>query len=1553
MSASDALVVGEAWISEHYFTTDAKNESFQSEVLKRRKVWDAEADEKRPTTRSRFTESRARLEAELAELGGYLERQSDEENAWASRPALTADERAAMRDLSAAVQDRLLDVLGLVEGHSLVLSTDGPLTRVAAVGMTDAAPLVVVRAEPVAAVEQLLAKDAPTLGAPVLLGDDAEYSSVARLVSGLFVADDAPQFVLVLAGRWVLLAERERWAEGRYLAVDVQLVAERNEAKRGGEIDRALTCLDAASVAPNPEGDVWWTEVLEASVKHTVGVSQDLRDGVRLSIEIIANEVVRRRRDQGLDPLPGSEAQPLAKQSLRFLYRILFLLYAEASPELGVLPTGAPEYENGYSLDRLRDLVQVQLASPRAQAGTHLYESLGVLFRLVDQGHAATRPDDEESAAQEGLNFHSLRADLFLPKATAHIDEVGLGNAALQEVLTHLLLSKEKRGRDRGFISYAELGINQLGAVYEGLMSYTGFFAETDLYEVAKGGDGSKGSWVVPIDRADGIDAADFVKRTDPLTGQLKPVLHERGTFVFRLAGRERQQSASYYTPEVLTRFTVGQALEELLDQDGTTTTAAEILSLTVCEPALGSGAFGIEAVRQLADQYLKRRQDELGTRIDPDDYPRELQKVKAYLALHNVYGVDLNATAVELAEISLWLDTMVQGLDAPWFGLHLRRGNSLIGARRAVYRRDQVTSKSWLKDVPRDVPMTSLADDVEHGRIGGDTAGGIHHFLLPADGWGATADAKEAAGLVPDAVKALRAWRNGIKAKPSKPQTDALAELAHRVEVLWQFAYQRLRIAESEVRRSIDVWGADDVPEGGAVQREQIEAALADAAGAYQRLRRVMDAWCALWFWPLTDAATTVDTESGPRRVTPPTLDQWIAGIAALLGRSPELRKRSLPGDQTLTSSLDWDGLGVAEQLELEVNGAHRIERVLATHPWLVVCERVAAQHGSFHWELDFVTVFARGGFDLQVGNPPWVQPEFNLTDSVAEHDVALVFEEGRRLDPSTSAPWRSRLSNKQCGLVADDAGLVMATAAFLRAPSNYPELGPASVDLYKSFMESSWRRASAPGRIAFVHSPSIYSEERGARLRKGSYLRLLRFWHFTNERKLFTEIGNRVAFVVSVHRSHIADVKFLSASYLLSADTAIRSMLHDGSGPVPAIKAADGKWDVSPHRRRLRTIDGGILAAWEHSSESGIADSAPFMYLVNDVVDDVLRVLDQNPRISDLVDYGYWYGIGETSGVDDGVIADSWLRAKDPRDAVLQGPHLHVCNPVFQDRGLERRSHRDWSAVDLETLPEAPQWATGYRLVDRDAAEQLVPDWKGVRADSLFRVAWRRRAGAAGARTLMPAILPPEVKHIETIVSIGNPEWSVSTLAVMCGVLSSILSDFQIRITQKPDIRSGVFGRLRFVGPHPTDEWLVSRVLRLNCLNQAYAPIWNEWASIRHPDSWTKPAPVAIAGSESRLESIGPWKRETPLRTDWARRQALLEIDALVAMRLGIGAGQLIDAYRAQFGVWAADDAARSVAPSGRFIRSVESVFAPLDREADMLEAYAQFERRLVERS
>ena len=150
--------------------------------------------------------------------------------------------------------------------------------------------------------------------------------------------------------------------------------------------------------------------------------------------------------------------------------------------------------------------------------------------------------------------------------------------------------------------------------------------------------------------------------------------------------------------------------------------------------------------------------------RIAAEDYPAELQRVKAYLALHQVYGVDLNATAVELAEVSLWLDTMQAGLSAPWYGLHLRRGNSLIGARRAVY--DVKRTSPTRRGSP---PCRSTSPCTTPPTASAPANGGVHHFLLPAAGWGAVADTAEAKTYAPEARERLRSLaRDGLaRAEP------------------------------------------------------------------------------------------------------------------------------------------------------------------------------------------------------------------------------------------------------------------------------------------------------------------------------------------------------------------------------------------------------------------------------------------------------------------------------------------------------------------------------------------------------------------------------------------------------------------------------------------------------------------------------------------------------------------------------------------------------------------------------------------------------------------
>ncbi len=1555
MAVSDAIVVVEDWISEHYFTTDATKQSFAAKVLERRKSWD---QAEHATSRSRFTSAHGDLAARLAAL--Y-------DAATATRPSPAAPRVDV--DQSRETYDLVLDVLGYSTGE-LTITRQGPLRLVATPGLTASPGLAIIEAAPVETLDDLMVKDAPTLLEPYQLDDEPPVMSVSRLLSSLLVSADGPDFALVLAGRWLVVAEAGRWPEGRYLGIDLQTVCDRFDTRRGGEVDTALTCVDAESLAPDAEGNVWWRGVLEDSVKHTVGVSKDLREGVRHSIEIIANEVVARRAARGLDPLPPEKAQPLAQQALRYLYRILFLLYAEASPELAVVPAGDPEYGNGYSLDRLRELIQVPLTSAAAQDGTHLYESLGALFRLVDRGH---HPPDS-ATGDAGLTFQALRADLFLPKAVALIDEVGLGNATMQDVLTRLLLSKESRGRDRGFISYVELGINQLGAVYEGLMSYTGFFATTDLYEVARDGNSEKGSWVVPVERAMGIAQKDFVRRTNPDTGEKEPVIHRRGSFVFRLSGRQRQQSASYYTPEVLTKFTVGQALEELLDQDGTTTPADEILTYTICEPALGSGAFAIEAVRQLAAEYLKRKQLETGQTIDPDEYPVELQRVKASIALHQVYGVDLNALAVEFAEITLWLDTMSAGLQAPWFGLHVRRGNSLIGARRAVYTEAQVKSKEWLTRPPADVPLTDLAKRVDQDLVTPTQAQGrIPHWLLPAAGWGATADSKEAKELAPERVAAVKAWRRGVQGKPSLAQVRALGELGHQAEELWTMAYRRLLVAEQQSRRPIPVWGQEPTTVDAVVTREQIEESLADPNGAYQRLRRVMDAWCALWFWPLTGEV-----------VAPPSVDQWLAACRDLLGQQvPASGRKAIRGSdqQQLGAAGLWESLADQEDLALKGANAKPVAEVLAAHSWLGVCERVAQQQGFFHWQLDFATVFARGGFDLQLGNPPWVRPRGDVDALLAEGDPWWQLTDKPSEERRAQMRTATLLLPGTRQVVIEGVSDVVGLAAFVGSPVNYPVLQGLQPDLYRCFMSQTWAHQSPRGIVGLIHPESHLTDEKATLLRAATYEHLSRHWQFVNELQLFAEIHNLVSYGVHVYSSSGSEIAFLNAAALYHPDTVIGSLRHSGEGDPPGFKF-EGRWDVRPHAQRIERVTDETLKVWRDILDPGLVNErhTRMLYTVNREVAETLQSLAKSPRLGTL---GLRFSAGWHEKMDrtKGYFEQRWGAPSSWPDVILQGVHLHVATPIYKTPNPTMKHNQDWSATDFETLAPDAIPVTAYKPAkDRTTYDAACTHWDGKPARDEYRVAWRRMAANTGERTLIAAVIPPGAAHVNAVLEAvvpGGPR----ELALAAGTLSALLSDFVIRAVPKGDVYPSALERLAYPGlSHPLADSLILRTLRLNCLASVYGDLWRDcWSRNFHADSWT----IVDRTHVTLGEVAEGWAPSTPLRRAVDRRQALVEIDALVALMLGVTADQLCTVYRTQFAVlYDYDHDEYTFDANGRIVPNpvlvsyrkkgeritqserthtnqagntyvYELPFQTYDREHDMRVAYAEFERRLAERT
>jgi hypothetical protein len=235
----------------------------------------------------------------------------------------------------------------------------------------------------------------------------------------------------------------------------------------------------------------------------------------------------------------------------------------------------------------------------RAALGEHLQHGGELIFLAGNHDPELGQPDAKQrsgsalaldAAARDRVSvspwffrdeaLHLEHGHLFDPDNAPLIKKVHFRNVVLQEVIRRLSLGKQGRGRHArsGRISYAQLGINQLGAVYENLLSYTGFFAKTDLYEV-KPADAEYDPLVHAYFVTDEELAAyrDEERVYEPVrSGEPRRLLrHLKGKFVYRLAGRNREKSASYYTPESLTQCLVKYALKELLHEK----TADEILA--------------------------------------------------------------------------------------------------------------------------------------------------------------------------------------------------------------------------------------------------------------------------------------------------------------------------------------------------------------------------------------------------------------------------------------------------------------------------------------------------------------------------------------------------------------------------------------------------------------------------------------------------------------------------------------------------------------------------------------------------------------------------------------------------------------------------------------------------------------------------------------------------------------------------------------------------------------------------------------------------------------
>ncbi|MFE4633166.1 class I SAM-dependent DNA methyltransferase [Streptomyces sp. NPDC056773] len=1442
---------------------------------------------------------------------------------------------------------------------------------------------------------------------PVQLEASSSLRTGSKLASFLFASEDAPRYVLLLAGGVIVLADRAAWGEGRYLAASLDTALDRNNTKDGQELDTLAALFGADSLrTPEEGGENPLAGLVDKSTKHAVGVSSELRDGLRESVELIANEVLERItshedvRLEDVKELPEL-SQQLTRESLRYLYRILFLLYAEARPELGILPSDYPEYHQGYGLGRLGELVaERDLVGEKALKGVYLYESLDLLFSKVQEGYRPRRTHGvaEKDSEDIGLRFEPLHSKLFEPESIRligaksvrdprhdddadgerHYLDTRLRNATLYKVLRKLMLTRGKKGERGGFISYAQLGINQLGAVYEGLMSYAGFIAGEELYEVAKNGDPKDGSWLVPASKADEYADAVFVRRRDEETGADVRVRYRPGSFVYRLSGRDRQTSASYYTPESLTKVTVQLALQHRLDQDDTVTEARELLDWKICEPALGSGAFLNEAINQVAVEYLRRRQDETGQAIDTEQYPIELQKAKAYIALHNSYGVDLNSTAVELAEVSLWLNTMHPGMEAPWFGLHLRRGNSLIGGRREIYSAERLKKGGWLGTTPERFPLTEAAS--------GLPSGSVHHFLLPAKEWGAVAAEKEAKALAPEEAKTLAAWRKAITKSPSAKQTTRLQGLARRAEYLWQLVVRRLEISERDISRKIDVWGAN--PEWlrqpvEAVQREEVLADLEAVDTPYWRLKTLMDAWCALWFWPVQEAslldgtnpryrhATELAEQSAAyevavsdpedddasvlmsweeealpgfdtaakqlsltqedvakrrmgrrkeaiteqRRAVIPlaNLDDWLDFAESLLGT------QDVPSESLIAAFESLSELTPYEDALPDLMGMDRSYWLESRFPWAAQSMDIAAQQGFFHWELEYAQIFEQGGYDLQVGNPPWVRPRWQEDVILAELDPWFMLAE----KPSATE-WRLRKGetlNGNSGFLLRELAPNVGMVEMLSSTSTYPLISGTQPNLYRSFMCKVWAHTGRFGVAGLVHPDTHLEGVKEGRLRAATYHHLKLHATFVNSGNWAFEIGRTVSFGLHIYGERQEEIDFLTLSQLHCASVLPDSLTHDGSGPTPTQKYA-GSWDVRPHRARVVRVNVDLLTKWRKlGGESKIPlEETQLLHPITVAEQGAIAALaTEMPRLREFhphISSGYH----EATAKSDGLIKYEVGAPTSWEEVILQGSHFAIGTPFAKQPNIPMRNGKDWIPWDLTSLPSDSIPRTTYvRASSRSEYEATQDLWAGARYSQHFRIAWRAMIDPKNTeRSLFAALIPPGPAHVHAVHSMTLDDNRAT--ALNAGFWASLPMDYLLRITGRSHLQFTEALKMPAATPdHPLAAPVLLRALRMNCLTEIYAPLWGE---LFHPtwpgyEDWAHTWPQASPIS-AHLTSV--WNPDTPFRSEYERRAALVELDAIVAVWLGITADQLAAIYKSRYAVLADREAEMYFDASGR---------------------------------